>query len=151
MRHSVHSVTIKRNIKDVFVFCRQFKNFPKFIPELTNVRGVSTLKTLWVLEAGLTSIDWKTKIVQEIPLETICWKTIGNSDIEQIGSATFKKNTHGNTVLKFTVDYSIPGGVFTETVIRLLGKDPDDLIALNLQRLKNYLETKQFQKKVVNL
>jgi uncharacterized membrane protein len=45
------------------------------------------------------------------------------------------------TIVRLSLNYSVPGGKFSEWVTKLNGEDPDSLILLNLRRLKALLET----------
>lgn len=139
-----HSVTINKTTpQQVYEFFRNFKNLPLFMKDLASVEIKSPKLSHWTvqLENGITA-QWDAEIISEQLGEMIAWQSVGNSEVKQAGSVWFlQAPANLGTIVRLSMNYTIPGGKISELATRLMGEDPDSLIVTNLRRLKSYLET----------
>jgi uncharacterized membrane protein len=140
---SRHSVTIRKTPDEVFAFWRDFSNMPRFMKDITEVTVLSPTRSHWVvtLKHG-PSVEWDAEIISERPGQMISWQSVGDSEVKQAGSVWFIKAPGDlGTIVRLSMNYTVPGGKLVEAATKLLGEDPDTLIIVNLRRLKAFLET----------
>lgn len=141
---SSQSITINKIAPDeVYRFWRNFQNLPSFMKDLTSVTEISPSMTHWVvkLEQGPT-VEWDAEIIGEVPNQMIAWQSVGDSDVTQVGAVWFlQAPANRGTIVRLSMNYSVPGGKISEFVAKLNGEDPESLILINLRRLKALLET----------
>jgi uncharacterized membrane protein len=143
---SRHAVTISRPPEDVYLFWRRFENLPLFMKDLKEVETISPTQSRWKvqLKSG-RMVEWLAEVRGEIPGQMISWGSLAGEKIQTSGRVMFEGMPGGHkTVVKLTMDYSIPGGRLAEWATFLSGEDPDTLALTNLKRLKQVLETGEF-------
>lgn len=140
--HARAAVTIAQPRQAVFQFWRRLENLPRFMRHLISVQETDENRSEWVAEgpAGF-HYRWTAEIVNEVLGEKIAWKSLPGSQIENAGSVTFR-DAPGNrgTEIHVTLQYNPPAGSVGAYAARLLGREPEQEIARDLRRLKQYLE-----------
>ena len=136
------SVTINQPKEAVFAFWRQFENLPRFMRHLVSVDAQENNRSHWVAEGpGGRHFKWDAEIVNEIPNELIAWKSLPGSDVASAGSVHFKDAPGGRgTEVRVELQYNPPAGMVGAYTARLLGREPEQEIACDLKRMKQYLE-----------
>jgi uncharacterized membrane protein len=141
--HVTRAITIDRSPEELFQFWRNFENLPRFMNHLKSVEVKSDTRSHWVAKGPANSdIEWDAEIVNEHRNEMIAWQSCEGADVENAGSVRFTPATGGRgTVVKVELKYDPPAGVLGATVARLFGEAPEKQIAIDLGRLKQFLET----------
>lgn len=87
------SVTINRNIDDVYSFWRQLENLPKFMRHVRSVTQTSATRSHWVAQGGGSrqAIEWDSDLIEDKPNEIMRWRTVPNGAIEHSGEVRFKR------------------------------------------------------------
>lgn len=137
------SITINKSPAEIFTFFRNFGNLPYFMKDLVSVLVSSETMSHWVvqLEHG-PKVEWDAEITEEKYAETISWRTIGKTEVQQAGTIWFSKAPQDyGTVVRLHMAYTIPAGKIGKLATLLVGEDPDSIMLTNLSRLKAYLET----------
>lgn len=139
-----YAITIEdKKPSEVYTFWRDFKNLTLFMKGLSEIHILSPQKSHWVVElkSGVKA-EWDAKITQEQFGEMISWQSMPDSQVTTKGTVYFTKAS-GNegTQVTLSMEYSVPGGKLTELATALMGESPDQLVQINLKRLKSYLET----------
>lgn len=137
------SITINASPEKVFGFYRDFKNLPLFMKELQDIEVLSPQLSRWrvKLSSG-PEVKWDAEIIAEIPNQMISWRSVGESEVSQRGTIWFDRAPAGRgTIIHCAMDFSVPGGMVTEFVTKMMGEDPNTLVNANLKRLKAYVET----------
>ena len=137
------AVTIAQPRSEVFAFLRQFENLPRVMRHLKSVESMPRGRSHWVAEgpAGF-EVQWDAEIINEIPDKLVAWKSLPGSDVDQAGSLRFcdAPGSRG-TEIRVEMQYNPPAGVIGAYVARLFGREPEQEIAADLQRLRQFLET----------
>ena len=138
--HASASVTIARPVAEVYRFWRDLENLPRFMPHLTEVAMREKGMSHWVAAgpAGMP-VEWDARIINDVDNKIIGWQSLEGSMISTAGSVNFRETGQGTTV-HVRLQYQPPGGALGAAVARLFGKEPNQTIAEDLERLKGILE-----------
>ena len=137
------SVTIAQPRDKVFEFLRDLENLPRVMRHLISVNTLENGQSQWVAQgpAGM-EVKWNAEIINEIPGRLIAWKSLPGSDVDQAGSIRFNDAPgQRGTEVRVELQYNPPAGVIGAYVARLFGREPEQEIASDLRRLKQFLET----------
>ena len=85
------SITINAPPEAVYRFWRQLDRLPEVMPHLEKVEQLDTKRSRWTAKAfDRVPITWEAEIINEVPFETIGWKTLPGEAVQNAGSVTFK-------------------------------------------------------------
>jgi uncharacterized membrane protein len=136
------SISIYRPVDEVYRFFRDFKNLPRFMTHVNDIREIDDRHSHWFVKgpAGM-ELEWDAEIINDQPNELISWRCIGSPDVESTGSVRFER-APGNrgTFLKVSLNYLPPGGALGATIAKLFGEEPESQIKDDLRHLKQVLE-----------
>lgn len=137
------AITILKPAADLYTFWRDFRNLPRFMDHLHEVRVIDETRSHWVAAAPAgAEVEWDAEIINDIPNELIAWKSTEGSDVRHAGSVHFKELGHGRgTEIRVEIEYVPPAGRLGKTVARLFGEEPSMQVASDLRRLKRTLES----------
>ena len=86
-------------------------------------------------------VTWEAEIINEVPFETICWKTLPGESIQHAGSVTFHPARGGRgTEVRIHLQYAAPGGRAASWLAWLAGEDPARHTRDGLRALKHQME-----------
>jgi uncharacterized membrane protein len=125
----------------VYEFWTDYENFPLFMSNVREVRDMGSGRSHWVVSGpGGVPIEWFSLITQQVPGETLAWRSRPGSMLENAGVVRFRAEEGGTRVdLRFC--YHPPAGGAGEAVAELLGADPRAKLNEDLGRLKALLES----------
>jgi uncharacterized membrane protein len=144
--HGIHvevSATIDRTASELYTFWRNFENLPRFMDHLQSVKVIDEKRSTWVARgpAG-TSVKWDAEIINDVPNETIAWRSLGGAQVDNAGSVRFVEGPSGRgTEVHVVLDYIPPGRTLGKWVAKLFGEDPQTQIETDLRRFKMLMET----------
>ncbi|APJ04781.1 SRPBCC family protein [Silvanigrella aquatica] len=124
------------------------ENLPLFMSHLIDVKRNGNNKSIWTAKAPLgLSVSWEANIIDDKLNEFISWQSLPNSDVTNYGKVFFKKviicedpTPKYATLLEIELFYKPPLGTLGEKVSSLLGENPKQQIAMDLQTLKEKIE-----------
>jgi uncharacterized membrane protein len=136
------AVTINQSRETVFASMRNFQQFPRFMRHLKSVEPLGDGRSHWVAEGPLgSSVSWDAEIINEISNELIAWKSLPGSQVDHAGSLRFADAPgQRGTEVRVEMQYNPPAGIVGAYVARLFGREPEQEIAADMRRLKQYLE-----------
>ena len=136
------SVTIRQPREKVFEFMKQFENLPRVMRHVKSVERLAEGRSRWTAGGPAGSrVEWDAEIINEVPNALIAWKSLPGSDVGQAGSIRFKDApANRGTEVRVELQYSPPAGVVGAYIARFFGREPEQEIVADLQRLKQYLE-----------
>lgn len=136
------SVLIAKSPEELYHFWRNFENLPHFMNHLESVSMLDQKRSHWVAKAPLdTSVEWDAEIIQEEEPRTIVWRSIGGSDVDNVGSVAFIPANGNGTEVRVTMEYVPPGGVVGAAVAAVFGENPEQQLEEDLNRFKQLMET----------
>lgn len=142
--HLSEALTIDRHRDELYGFWRDADNLPKFMRFLEAVRKVDDRHIEWLarIPGDLGTLRWETEIVEDQPGETISWRTLPGSDLEETGSIRFEEALGGRgTVVRMEVDYRPPGDGVGRLAAKLLNPAFSELLREDMRRFKSLMET----------
>lgn len=140
--HIRESVTINARPEEIYRFWRQLERLPDVMPHLEKVEQLDTKRSRWTAKAfDQVPLTWEAEIINEVPFETIGWRTLPGESIQNAGAVTFKP-APGNrgTEVRVHLQYSAPGGRAASWLAWMAGEDPAKFTREGLRALKRQLE-----------
>ena len=140
--HIREAVTINAPADRIYRFWRQLDRLPEVMPHLAKVEQLDTKRSRWTAKAfDQVPVTWNAEIINEVPFETIGWKTLPGEAIQNAGSVTFKPVPgNGGTEVRVHLQYAAPGGKAASWLAKMAGQDPARLTREGLVALKRRLE-----------
>jgi uncharacterized membrane protein len=122
-RRSAHvrlSFVVPRPVSDVFRFCSDFANFPRFIGALRAVEDFGDGRSHWAAwtPAGRT-LEWDAITTKFVTNRVIAWRSIASSPVRTSGTLRFVPESAGGTCVKVALDYSVVDGSMVDAVAAL--------------------------------
>jgi uncharacterized membrane protein len=139
------TVIIDRPASELYRFWRNLENLPNFMQHLDSVRMLDNRNSHWKVKgpAGL-EIEWYAEIINDVPNETIGWKSLDSADVDHAGSVHFQSLDENRTQVDVTMKYKPPAGKIGAAFAKLFGEDPKNQIANDLQTFKAHMEAQKF-------
>jgi uncharacterized membrane protein len=136
--HVRESVTVNATPEELYTFWRRLEQLPAVMPHLESVEQLDFKLSRWTAKAfGQVPVSWTAEIINEVPFETIGWKTLPGESIQHAGSVVFKPIPGTNsTDVRVNLQYSAPGGKTSAWFAALAGQDPAQLMRDGLDALK---------------
>lgn len=137
------TVTINKPADELYRFWRDFENLPRFMKHLKYVKVIDDSRSHWIASAPMgQSLEWDAEIVREEENRLIAWASVAGAEVENSGFVRFQPGPEGRgTEVKVVLEYNPPGGAITATVAKLFGEAPQQQIADDLGRFKQFMET----------
>ncbi len=136
-------VTINRPAAELYRFWRKLENLPKVMSHLESVTELDEKRSHWTAKAPMgMSVSWDAEITEDRQNESMAWRALEGSDIENAGSVFFNELAYDRgTELKVVLAYEPPLGKVGATVARLMGEEPAAQLQDDLRRFKQLMET----------
>lgn len=124
----------------VYEYWRDFDHFPQFMEDVESVRRNDDGSWHWVVKGPLgRKVEWDAVVTEDVPGEVLMWKSVGDSDVQQVGTVRFA-DAGGRTELHANIAYTPPAGKVGKLVADLV-KDPDKQVQRALERFRALVET----------
>jgi len=135
-------VTINRPPEELYRFWRNFENLPRFMKHLESVTTTDDMHSHWVAKAPVgKTVEWDAEIINEIDGALIAWRSLEDSDVQNVGSVHFETAPGGHgTEVRIVLQYAPPMGKIGATVAKLFGEEPSLQIDDDLRRFKQLME-----------
>jgi uncharacterized membrane protein len=124
----------------VYRYWRDFEHFAEFMEDVEQVRRNQDGSWHWVVKGPLGKrVEWDAVVTEDVPGEVIAWKSVGDNDVDQVGTVRFAPAERG-TELHANIAYSPPAGKVGKAVAEVV-KDPDQQVARSLERFRELVES----------
>jgi len=143
--HVRESIGVDAPPEELYTFWRQLERLPEVMPHLERVEQIDFKVSRWTAKAfGGVPLTWMAEIINEVPFETIGWRTLPGESVQHAGSVVFKSlpGTQGTDV-RVHLQYAPPGGKAAAWSAALVGQDPARLTREGLQALKTRFESRE--------
>ncbi len=137
-----HAVMVAAPPDQVYRVWRRLSNLPRFMSHLERVEELSGGRSRWTarVPAGM-AITWDAELINDVPNETIAWRTVDTRIIDHAGSVRFEPTSDGrNTLVRVSMQYAPPGGELGHALAKALGQDPKQQIERDLEGFKRAME-----------
>jgi uncharacterized membrane protein len=139
----LETITVNRKPEEVYRFWRNLENLPRFMSHLESVRVIDEKRSHWVAKgpAGAT-VEWDAEITEDRPNQTISWRSVEGSEVENYGTVRFVEAPGGRgTEIRVELEYNPPGGALGAGIAKIFGRAPEQQVKGDLYRLKQVIET----------
>lgn len=142
MVHVSKKITIKTNPEEVYRFWRHLENLPRFMEHVEDVRVTDAAHSHWVVKAPGGRVEWDAEITEDVPGETLAWRSVNGAEVENRGIVRFRPApADRGTEVQVDVYYDAPGGEAGAAIARMFGEEPLQQIRDDLRRFKQVMET----------
>ncbi|MEO8560950.1 MAG: SRPBCC family protein [bacterium] len=122
-RRSAHirlSFVVPRSVHDVFRFCSDFENFPRFVGALRDVEDFGDGRSHWSAwtPTGGT-VAWDAITTKFVTNRVIAWRSAPGSPVDTCGTLRFVREADGGTCVKVSLDYVVVDGSMADAVAAL--------------------------------
>ena len=143
-RRSVHvrlSFVVPHPVGEVFRFCSDFENFPRFIRALRAVQDFGDGRSHWVgsTPAGGT-VEWDAQTTKFVTNRVIAWQNTPRSHVRMDCTIRFVPEHTGETCVKVALDYSVPTERITDAVAALATRTLSHELESDIKRLGEQLD-----------
>jgi uncharacterized membrane protein len=135
------SIEIRRSPEVLYGFWRDLDSLPKVMRHVESVQRLSERRSRWKVHGPLRqSVEWDAEIVNEEPGRLIAWQSLPGSPVRNSGSVWFEPTASGGTTVKVAFAFDPPAGALGAWGAKMLGCSPDEDLAEDLARLKEFAE-----------
>jgi uncharacterized membrane protein len=140
--HVSRAITVNRPRDEVYRFWHDFENLPRFMAHLESVK-VSDGRSLWKAKGpGGTTFEWEAEIAIDRPNDTIAWRSLEGSQLDNRGSVKFLSAPGDRgTEVRVELRYDPPFGSLGAAAAKLFRREPGQEVEDDLRRFKQVIET----------
>jgi uncharacterized membrane protein len=139
----VATTTVRKEPLEVYAYWRALEHLPDFMAHVEDVRQVSATRSHWEVSAPFgRTVEWDAEITQDVPGETLAWRSLEGADVANAGLIRFSRAPRDQgTEIRVTISYDVPGGKLGEAFAKWAGEDPHQQLDDDLRRFKQVMET----------
>lgn len=136
-------VTIARPRQELYDYWRDFANLPSFMENVREVEVLDDKRSRWTIAAPAgQEVVLVSEITQDIPGESITWRSTRESEIRNSGRIRFKDDPRGRgTIVTARIAWKAPLGFAGKQIAKLFGREPELQANRELRRFKQLMET----------
>jgi len=140
---SLRAFLINRDRETLYNFWKDFRNLPRFMETLKEVRMLDGGRSCWIVEGpGGKDVELISEITEDQPGRRIAWTSREGSDVDHEGWIEFTDNAFGRgTEVRLFISYDPPGGVVGKVVAKVMQREPRIQARRELRRFKQLMET----------
>ncbi len=137
------TVTIDKPKQELYAVWRDFTGFPRFMDNVREITKVDETRSQWTIEAPMgATVQVITRIVEDVPGETIAWVSEPDSQIETDGRVEFADAPPGRgTYVRLLIRYKPPAGTLGQMIAKVMQREPQVQARRDLRRFKQLMET----------
>jgi uncharacterized membrane protein len=137
------AVTIMASPEQLYRYCRDFQNAPRFMKNVESVQATGDGRSHWVAKTPLgTTLAWDAEVTNDEPARLIAWRrTQGPFFAPSGGSVRFEPKRNGReTVVRLEIEFRQFRGPIGTLLGTILGQIPQHVVRQNLERFKELME-----------
>ena len=141
-------VTINRPASELYSFWRDFSNLARFMTHVRSIEVRDQLHSHWsVSVTGRDELQWDAVVTADRPDQLIGWRSVADATFDHEGEVRFLPAPGDRgTEVHLKMNVFPPAGRLGEAVGKLARRVPEQIIAADLKRLKQLLETGEIMK-----
>jgi len=134
-------IDVSAPVEEVFGFWIDYRNFPRVLEDVREVRETGEGRTHWVASgpAGMP-LEWDAVITRLVPNELLVWESVEDSGVEHAGVIRFEQKAGGTTRVRIEFGYNLPGGAVGRALAALAGSGLESKLDDALRRIKTSIE-----------
>lgn len=137
------TVSINKPREEIYRAWRDFTRFSQFMENVDGVEDLGDGRSRWTIKAPLGStVQLVTKITDDVPNDTIAWKSEPDSQIQSEGRVElFEAAPERGTAVRLTLKYDPPVGLPGRAIAKILQREPNVQARRDLRRFKQLIES----------
>lgn len=137
------SITIGKPADELYDAWRDPEQLSQIMGHIGEITEAGEDRLRWTVRGPRgREYSWKTQIVEEVPGESLRWRTSEDAVLPNEGSVRFQEAPGGRgTQVTLSLSFDPPGGSLGETALTRLGIVPETLAGEALNRFKRLVET----------
>ncbi|MEP6989481.1 MAG: SRPBCC family protein [bacterium] len=138
---SLHfSFVVDRPVEQVFAFCADFENFPRFIGALRQVRDTGDGRSHWCASTPSGGeIEWNATTTKFVTNSVIGWRSVEGSPVQTTGLLRFSPDG-GSTCIRVAVEYSVSDSSMTDALAALVAPRRASELEVDIRRIAGSLD-----------
>ena len=144
-RHSAHvrlSFIVPHPVSDVFRFCSDFENFPKFIRALREVHDFGDGRSHWVSATPNGRLaEWDAVTTKFVPGRVVAWQSTSSSVARVSCTIRLSPERGDGTCVRVAIDYSLPTERIKDAVAALARRTRTRELEGDIRRLGEHMDT----------
>jgi uncharacterized membrane protein len=134
------SLVLPQTVPEVFRFCSDFENYPRFIGALREVHDHGDGRSRWVAHSSAgRPLVWDAITTKYVPNRVLAWQSVSDSPLSTSATMRFRPEREGGTCLEISLAYRVGEVSLADALVSLtLGRRIDELEA-DLRRLPQHL------------
>lgn len=134
------SLALSQSVSDVFRFCSDFENYPRFVGALRDVHDFGDGRSRWVAHSSAgRPLVWDAITTKYVPNRVLAWESVADSPLRTSTMLRFRPDQSGGTALDVFVTYRVRDIDLADALVSMaLGRRIDELEA-DLRRLPQHL------------
>jgi uncharacterized membrane protein len=140
MSNATHSIEVNAPLDRAYAAWRDFENWPKFIPHLTEALDTGERTASVKISAPFGKAELHVAIMNEHKGESFQWHTV-SGDVDFRGKASFESLSAASTRVTVEMEYHPPLGRVGETIAKWLHEDPCADLPAELNNFKQMVES----------
>jgi uncharacterized membrane protein len=134
------SFVVERHVEQVFAFCANFENFPRFIGALRHVRDNGDGRSHWCASTPSGGeIEWNATTTKFVTNSVIGWQSVPNAPVETTGLLRFSPEGD-STCVKVAISYRVFDGSMTDALAALATPRRADELEADIRRMDAHMD-----------
>ena len=135
------TIEINASPEQVFELWSNYENFPHFMANVEEVRPLDGNRSHWIVKGPAGArVEFDSVLVESERPRVLAWRSEPGSQVQNEGMVRLVPSAVG-TRATVRMSYQPPGGALGHAAASLLGRNPNQELADDLQRMKSFIET----------
>ncbi len=133
------SFVVERPVEQVFAFCANFENFPRFIGALREVRDTGDGRSHWCASTPSGGeIEWNATTTKFVTNSVIGWKSVANAPVDTSGLLRFSPDGL-STCVRVAISYRVFDGSMADALAALAAPRRTDELEADIRRMDAHI------------
>jgi uncharacterized membrane protein len=135
------SFVVDRHVEEVFAFCANFENFPRFIGALREVRDTGDGRSHWCVSTPSGGeLEWNATTTKFVTNSVIGWQSVRNAPVETSGLLRFSPEGQ-STCVKVVIHYRVFSGSMSDAFAALVMPRRADELEADIRRIAEHMDS----------
>lgn len=133
------SFLVERPVEQVFAFCADFENFPKFIGGLREVRDTGNGRSHWCANTPSGGqLEWSATTTKFVTNSVISWKSVPGASVHSVGLLRFSPEGR-STCVRVALSYRVFDSSLVDALAALVAPKRARTLELDIRRMDTHL------------
>jgi uncharacterized membrane protein len=131
------AILISAPAEKVFSLIEKFEEIPKFSSAISEVSCESDKISLWRIEIGGITLDWRAELLEKKSPKHLSWRSI--SGLKNKGGYVLEQ-IDGKTKVNFSMEYQLPSRILERATHIFIDRLIEEIYSEILTNIQNELE-----------